>query len=318
MTSLIKRWQKKTIQEAIKTRLVLLLSGARQCGKTTLAKQVADKDTLYLTLDDLAMRNLAREDPHGFVKTRDGMLIIDEIQRAPDLLSAIKLVVDINTRPGQFLLTGSANLQSLPTVQESLAGRIRKVRLRTLSQGEIIGASPDFLKHAFNQSFAKMDNSSPDRQQLLNLAFRGGYPEILHFNEHECQLWHNDYISALLERDLADITKITQHSAMRELIQILAGWSGNYMDITAMSSKLSIRRPTIESYINALEALYLVERLAPWSKTDYERVGKQSKFYMCDSGIMTSLLRWHRDQIEYDPDRSGKLIETFILDFGLF
>jgi predicted AAA+ superfamily ATPase len=135
MNKLYRRWQEKAINEALKTRRVLLLSGARQCGKTTLVKQIAKKDTIYRTLDNLAMRQLAINDPHGFVKHTSKMLIIDEIQRAPDLLSAIKLVVDENTEPGQYLLTGSTNIQSLHGVQESLAGRIRKVRLRSLTQG---------------------------------------------------------------------------------------------------------------------------------------------------------------------------------------
>ena len=133
MKNLYARWQKRIIEKAIKTRRVLLLCGARQCGKTTLARQVATKDTTYVTLDDLAMRELAQNDPHGFVQHESKMLIIDEVQRARDLLSAIKLVVDQNTQPGQFLLTGSANIPSLPGVQESLAGRIRKIRLRPLN-----------------------------------------------------------------------------------------------------------------------------------------------------------------------------------------
>src|ERR1700730_1195320 len=118
MNKLYNRWQETTIDEALKTRRVLLLCGARQCGKTTLTKQIAKKDTIYRTLDDLAIRQLAINDPQGFVRHTGKMLIIDEIQRAPDLLSAIKLVVDENTEPGHYLLTGSANIQSLPGVQE--------------------------------------------------------------------------------------------------------------------------------------------------------------------------------------------------------
>src|SRR5579863_1563162 len=166
MVKLYSRWQKILISEAIKTRRVLLLCGARQCGKTTLAKQIATKDTIYRTLDDLAIRQLAINDPQGFVKHTGKMLIIDEVQRAPDLLSAIKLVVDENTEPGQYLLTGSANIQSLPGVQESLAGRIRKIRLRTLTQGEILGVQPGFLENAFNQTFSSPTKTLYDRKTL--------------------------------------------------------------------------------------------------------------------------------------------------------
>jgi predicted AAA+ superfamily ATPase len=314
MNKIYKRWQESTVYKAMKTRRVLLLSGPRQCGKTTLAKQLATKDSDYRTLDNLALRQLALNDPQGFVKHSGKMLIIDEIQRAPDLLSAIKLVVDENTQPGQYLLTGSANIQSLPSVQESLAGRIRKIRLRPLTQGEILESQPRFLENAFKQSFQTLKNNIYDRKTILKIAFRGGFPEAIKLDETERQQWHKDYITALLERDLHDIAHITRQDAMRKLVSILAAWSSKFMDISAIGTGLSIRRPTIESYINALEALYLVEKIQAWTRTDYERVGKQSKLYMTDSGLMASILRWRMDQIELDSDRSGKLIETFIFN----
>ncbi|OGT67090.1 MAG: hypothetical protein A3J38_05370 [Gammaproteobacteria bacterium RIFCSPHIGHO2_12_FULL_45_9] len=312
MTKLYSRWQKKIIEKAIKTRRVLLLSGARQCGKTTLAKQLATSDTIYRTLDDLAIRRLAEADPRGFVKHESNMLIIDEVQRVPELLSAIKLAVDEDTRSGRYLLTGSANIQSLPGVQESLAGRIRKVRLRPLSEGELQGVEPTFLGSAFKRQFSLSSKYEYDRKTLLEMAFRGGFPEAINLELSERQQWHRDYMDALLERDLSDIARITRHQAMRELVNILAAWSGKFMDISAIGAGLAIRRPTIETYISALESLYVVERVLPWAHTDYKRVGKQAKLYLSDSGLMASILRWHRPQVELDSDRSGKLIETFI------
>lgn len=314
MTNLYSRWQKKNIHTALKTRRVVLLSGGRQCGKTTLAKQLVGKSTIYRTLDDLAMRHLAENDPHGYVKHGGRTLIIDEIQRVPALLSAIKKIVDEDTRPGQFLLTGSANIQSLPSIQESLAGRIRRVRLRPLAQGELLAAKPLFLKNAFRQSFSKQGEKTYDRKAILAMAFRGGFPEAIKLNEIERRKWHRDYIGALLERDLRDIARISRLSALQELVGILAAWSGKYMDITAIGSGLSIRRPTIESYLNALEALYLVERVQPWTQTDYGRVGKQTKLFMTDCGLMASILCWRMEQVELDADRSGKLVETLVFN----
>lgn len=314
ITMFYTRWQQDIIKNALKTRRVLLLSGPRQCGKTTLAKHVADKHSTYLTLDNLSVRELAQQDPHGFVIHSEKMLIIDEVQRAPELLSAIKLVVDENTAPGQYLLTGSANIQSLPTTKESLAGRIRNIRLRPLTQGEILGKKPLFIDHLFEEKIQKKSQTHYHRKAILDIAFRGGFPETLHFNHQERHLWHQDYLNALLERDLKDITHIVHHQAMQDLIKTLAAWSGKFMDISAIGSGLSIRRPTIESYINALEALYLIERIQPWTQTDYERVGKQSKLYMTDSGLMASILKWRIQQVELNADRSGKIIETFIFN----
>jgi predicted AAA+ superfamily ATPase len=306
------RWQKESIKQALKTRRVILLSGARQCGKTTLAKQIASPNATYLTLDDLTLKQAAESDPHNFVKHQENLLIIDEVQRVPTLLPAIKKVVDEDTRPGQYLLTGSANIQSLPGVQESLAGRIRKIRLRPLSQGELQGRLPHFFEKAFNESFTNIPPC--ERDTLLEYAFRGGFPEALTLKEKERRQWHKDYLDALIERDLKDITKIHRYDAMQELIRILSAWSSKFMDVSAIGRGLSIQRPTVESYMNALEALYLIERVKPWTKTDYGRVGKQTKVFMADCGLMASILGWQLEQVKLDSDRLGKLIETFVFN----
>ncbi len=309
MTDLYPRWQKETIERALLRRRVLLLSGPRQCGKTTLARNLDLDGVEYLTLDDVTLEQAARNDPHGFVKHRARVQIIDEVQRVPALLSAIKKVVDEDTRPGQYLLTGSANIQSLPNVQESLAGRVSKIRLRPLSRGELQRKSPRFLERSFSQLFDEHPAHS-DRDAILEMAFQGGFPEALKLDGPGRKSWHRDYIDALLERDLRDIARIRRKDAMREMVKVLAAWSGKFMDLSAIGSGLSIRRPTLESYLNALETLYLIERLHPWTKTDYGRVGKQSKLFMTDCGLMVSLLGWRMDQVRLDPDRSGKLIET--------
>lgn len=304
------RWQKKTIKQLMSERRVLLLSGPRQSGKTTLARELESDQTEYRTLDDSTLREAAENDPQGFIKRSTNTMIIDEVQLTPSLLPAIKKAVDEDTRPGQYLLTGSANIQSLPTVRESLAGRIAKIRLRPLAQGEVKKIAPRFIEFAFKQSFSR-SYTHYDRDALLEMAFRGGFPEPMILQDRGRRRWHTDYISAILERDLKEITKIHRKNAMRELVNILAAWSAKFMDLSAIGSGLSIQRSTIESYINALETLYLVERIYPWTKTDYARVGKQSRLFMVDSGLMTTLLRWKMDQVRFDSDRSGKLMETF-------
>lgn len=264
------RWQRDTLEKALKTCRVLLLCGARQCGKTTLAKELVSQHIAYRTLDDPAVRQIAETDPRGFVKHAEKTLIIDEIQRAPDLLSAIKINVDKNTRPGQYLLTGSADIQSSPGVRESLAGRIRKVRLRPLTRGEILGVSPDFLERAFRQDFGHPDRAY-DRDAMLDISFGGGFPEAVLLGDTERRLWHRDYVDALVERDLRDLGRIQRRDALSELIHALAAWSGKFMDISSIGAGLSINRSTVETYINALEALYMVERVRAWNRTDYAR-----------------------------------------------
>lgn len=303
------RWQAASLLTALQERRVLLLAGPRQCGKTTLARSLPPKGFEYRTLDDLTMLRAAENDPHGFVRHNADTLIIDEIQRAPDLLPAIKKAVDDNPRPGQFLLTGSVNIASMPSARESLAGRIGRIRLRPLSQGEMQRTPPRFLDLAFEQSF---DHGwrVHDRDDLLDFAFRGGFPEVLALPSQSRRRWHRDYIATILERDLKDITRIHRLDAMRELVRTMAAWSGKLMDVSAIGAGLSIRRPTLETYINALETLFLVERIPPWTRTDYERVGKQTKSFMSDCGLMASVLGWRRDRIGVEDDRVGKCIET--------
>jgi len=307
-----KRWQETVLQEALQSRRVILLTGPRQCGKTTLAKTQLGDNNIYRTLDDQNLLQTAQLDPHGFVKHEGQRMIIDEVQLAPALLSAIKKVVDEDTRPGQYLLTGSANIQSLPSVKESLAGRVRKIRLRPFTQGELTEKKPTFLEKAFKQEFPSEIVDTDDREAILKRAFNGGFPEVLTLREAERRQWYNDYIEALLDRDLSELINIRRRDAMVELLRVLAAWSSKFMDISAIGSGLGIQRATLESYINALEALYLVERLSPWTRTDYERVGKQPKLFMADGGLMRSILGWQFEQICLDSDRSGKLLETFI------
>lgn len=322
------RWQADTLQKTLSKRRVLILAGPRQCGKTTLVKEMADGKTIYRTLDDPTLLNAAVSDPQGFIRHDDALMIIDEVQRAPLLLQAIKQDVDENQKPGRFLLTGSANIQSLPGVTESLAGRVSKVRLRPLALGEIYNVPAHFLERAFRQEFKARQpfragmraagdalDASWDKDMYLSEAFRGGFPEARRMmDELEQRAWHKDYISALIERDLKDITNIKRKDAMVKLIEVLAAWSSKFMDVASLCKSLSLARPTVESYINALEALYLVDRVRPWHKTDYDRVGKREKLFLSDTGMMAAVLRWRFERVRLDGDMNGKLLETFVFN----
>ncbi len=310
MNSILGRWQNKSIARSRQERRVLLLTGSRQCGKTTLVRQLESSKVEYRTLDDGTLQAFAESDPMGFVQHDREMMIIDEVQRALPLLPAIKKVVDEKNSPGQFLLTGSANIQTMPDVQESLAGRIAKIRLRTLTEGEIVGADPGFLDSCFNQEF-KDGDVVYSRDDIIKSALRGGFPETLNFGSLARARWHRDYMAMLLSRDLMEIVRIRRHKKMQDLVKILSAWSSKFMNIEKIGAILGITRPTLESYINALEGLYLIEQVEPWTKTDYARVGKQRKLFMTDSGLMSSILGFREERVRLDPDQAGKLVETF-------
>ena len=306
------RWRLDSVKNALKVRRIVIISGARQTGKTTIAKEALDKNSVFMPLDQNNVLDAALDDPAGFVKNESGTMIIDEIQKAPKLIPEIKYAVDNDKRPGQYLLTGSANIKSLPSVTESLAGRVKNIRLRPLTQGEMLRRPPGFLGRAFAGKFPKQI-SGYDKSAIFDMAFRGGYPEAAALStQSERKSWCADYMDVLMSRDLIDIANIKRYDALRRLIEILSAWSGKFMNLPTICSALGLSRPTAESYINALEALYLFERVPPWVKTDYDRVGRSPKMYSTDTGFMTSVLGWNKSDVMLDTDRAGKLMETFV------
>lgn len=311
--NLFTRWQQETLLKALDTRRIIVLSGARQCGKTTLIKQLASEEIIYRSLDDNALFKIALEDPQGFVKHTKKTMIIDEIQRVPELLTAIKKAVDENPRYGQYLITGSANIQTLPTVKESLAGRVRKIRLRPFTQGELLQKQPRFFERVLKADF--VDNKSGyDKNEILKLAFKGGYPEPLSMSEKERKLWFHDYVNALIENDLKNIINIRRQDSMKGLLPIMAAFSAKLIDKSEITRNFSISKVTLSDYINALENLYLIEKISPYLKSDYERINKHSKTFMTDTGLMSAVLNWKFDEVSLNSDKSGKIMETFVFN----
>ncbi len=307
-----KRWRIDNLRDALNTRRVVVISGARQTGKTTLARHVLSNESIFMPLDKIEILSAAQDDPAGFIKNNTGTMVIDEIQKAPLLIPEIKFIVDHDNRPGQYLLTGSIDITSLPDVSESMAGRIKNLRLRPLTVGETQEKLPNFIARAFSGDFPKII-SGYDKKAILSLALRGGYPEVIRLNkENDRKDWHKDYLDTLIKRDLKDVANIKRQDVLRNLVGILAAWSGKFMDMTRICSTLGLSKPTIESYINALESMYLFEKVAPWTRTDYERVGRRHKLYATDTGFMSAVLGYKSQDILLDKDRSGKLIETFV------
>jgi predicted AAA+ superfamily ATPase len=307
------RWQKDSVKRALKTRRIVVISGPRQSGKTTLAKRLFKTEKTFRTLDDTELLNVAAADPLGFLKHAKGTMIIDEVQKAPLLLPAIKRIVDDNNAPGQFLLTGSADIHKLPGVTESLAGRVSNIRLRTFAVGELLEKEPAFFERAFSQDWPPQI-SGYDREAIISLAFRGGYPEAVRLDERDRLRWYLDYVDSLMERDLRDIANIRRKEAMSDLLYVLAAWSSKLMDVSSICAKLALNRATAETYVNTLTALCLFERLGPWVRTDYEKAGRKGKLFATDTGLMAGILNWRMEDVFLDSDRSGKIVETFVFN----
>ena len=264
------------------------------------------------SLDSKQLRDAAILDPQNFIRNETNCpMVIDEIQKAPDLLSEIKLVVDKNRVPGQYVVTGSSDIYSAPETKESLAGRVKDIRMRTFTQGELRGGKPNFLARLFNMDFATRYEEC-DKHAVLDLALRGGYPECISLSPADRRDWAIDYIKTLLSRDIRDDEHIRRERALRDLLKATAAWSARFLDTDKLTAACGLSRPTYVEYLGALERYYLCERVEAWTNTDYARVGKRPKTYMCDTGLMAAVLNWRMKDIELDTDRVGKLIETFV------
>ena len=309
---MIERWQKDEVVSSLKCFRVVNLTGARQCGKTTLAGMVPLASARRFTLDDEETRKAAKSDPYGFVARADGeTIVIDEIQKAPELLNAIKMRVDRNNAKGQYLLTGSANLHFVKAVTDSLAGRMGRVRLRTLALGETPGGRGDFLARAFARDFPR-EVPVMDKRRIIALATQGGFPEAMEMDEKSRRRWFKTYLDDLLVKDMQDMTEIRKLGAMRTVAEWLLAYSSKFFEVSELAAKSGLGKETVETYIAALKALYLFDEVRPWTKGDYSKIGKRSKYFAADAGLVANVLGWTEDSVYMSDDRSGKMMENWV------
>jgi predicted AAA+ superfamily ATPase len=308
---IFERFSTARIATALADTPVVMLIGPRQCGKTTLVRQFAAKEREYVTLDDDTALEAARSDPSGFVRGFD-LVSIDEVQRVPELLRAIKRSVDSDRRSGRFLLTGSANILALPQVSESLAGRMEIVELMPLSRAEIAGKKPAFLATAFTGKLVK-PGPAPISGELVHTVLVGGYPEMLRReNAQRRQAWARDYIKAIVQRDVRDIAEIDKLDRLPALLQVLAHHSGQLTNFTLIGGQLGIDDKTTRKYIGILEQLFLVRRISPWLRNRLSRLVKTPKLHFLDSGLLAAMLGLTPEKIAKDRSRFGALLETFV------
>ena len=305
------RFVARKVEEALSDTRVVLITGPRQAGKTTLAQMLATSGMAFHTLDNATTLAAAREDPVAFVRGLD-RAIIDEIQRAPELLLAIKESVDADRRPGRFLLTGSANLATLPRVADSLAGRMEVVRLLPLAQCEMRGTKSGFLESAFKGS-APASTSSATGESLIKLLLAGSYPEALTRRSHaRRQDWYLDYVDAILQRDVREVTQIEQIRQMPRLLRALAHHSGQLINYSGVGAALGMNHVTAQKYAAVLEQLFLIRTLPPWFANELKRLVKTPKVHFLDSGLLAALRDLSAERIRADRRPIGALLETFV------
>jgi len=301
------------LEEALDDTPVVLIDGPRQCGKTTLARQMgAARGYTYFSLDDDVLLASAVADPAGFIDDLPARSILDEVQRAPTIFRAIKATVDRQRTPGRFLLTGSANVLLVPKIADSLAGRIELLRLHPLSQSELAGAPSGFLDELFNGGF-KTSRGPRLQRDLADRIAAGGYPAALTRTAARRRArWYSDYLTTLVQRDVQDLARIASLDALPRLLALTAGQTAHLLNVSDMASPFQLSRPTIRDYMTLLSKVFLLEELAPWHNNLLSRLVKTPKLHIGDTGLACALLGLDGAALWADRALLGQLLETFV------
>ncbi|MGL4176182.1 MAG: ATP-binding protein [Dermatophilaceae bacterium] len=291
---------------------VVVVAGPRQAGKSTLAARVVgEAQGAWLTLDDAAVLDAARADPTGFVRGRRGLVGIDEAQRVPELLLAIKAEVDADRRPGRFLLTGSTRLLGAPRLADSLAGRMEALTLWPFTQAELGGESrePTLIDSAFGDALADLRPPAVSRAEVLERAGAGGFLPALDRTGRRRTAWFDSYVAGVVDREVRALTDATYLHELPRLLRICAARTSGELNTTDLARDLGLSRSTTDSYLAHLEAVFLIQTVTAWSTNLTTRVVRRPKLTITDTGLAARLLG---GRLGNDAELAGRLVETFV------
>jgi uncharacterized protein len=309
---LYRRLAEPRLAEALADTPVILIHGPRQCGKTTLALQVAKRRGYrYYTFDDAATLAAARADITGFVTRLERRAVLDEVQHVPELFAALKPVIDADRAAARFILTGSSNVLLVPRLSDSLAGRMEILRLYPLAEVELARAKPTFLDTLFS-SGQEFHHGGREGRKLAERIVRGGYPVVQKRTPRRRQDWHANYVETLIQRDVRDIARISSLDALPKLLTLAASQTARLANLSELASAFRLSRPTIHNYLKLIERLFLVEFLPPWFSNRLKRLIKTPKLHFGDTGLACSLLRCGATELDDRRELLGQMLESFV------
>ncbi|WP_028926973.1 ATP-binding protein [Pseudonocardia acaciae] len=302
-----------SVADALGDTRVVLVTGARQCGKSTLVRVLATgRRAEWRNLDAAAARQAARADPSGFVDSED-LMVIDEIQRAPELLLSIKEQVDADPRPGRYLLTGSARVLGLRALPDTLPGRTETIELWPFSQGEIDGTGDGFVDAAFDDG-PLSHASTRTRREYAERVVRGGFPEsVARTNPRRRERFLDSYVADLVARDVSQLSEIERPAQMRALLRLLAARSAQPLVGNALSNDLRLSARTVHRYLGLLDEVFLIKRIPAWSRNISSRAVGTPKLAFVDSGVAANLLGVDARSLTRPGAPFGQLLEAFVL-----
>ena len=313
-TILYPRYIKPLLGEALKDSPAVLIHGPRQCGKTTLARMVGTpKKYEYISFDDDVLTESAKKDPIGFVNELPKRVILDEVQKVPNIFSALKKEIDNHRIPGRFILTGSANILRMPKLSDSLAGRMQILRLHPFSQEEFAGHKPYFLDALFKRKF-KIKKIKQSKSELIDRIITGGYPAVFMRPSGRRRVnWYKDYIKTLVQRDILDLSKIHSIDTLPRLLTLSATQTSQLVNFTKLASAFQINRSTVCDYIALFEQMFFLEKLPPWHNNRLKRLIKTPKLHLGDTGLACALLGIGKSALKSNRSLLGQVLETFVL-----
>ncbi|HSK49326.1 MAG TPA: ATP-binding protein [Solirubrobacterales bacterium] len=310
--ALIPRHIRPQLVDALGEARVACLLGARQSGKSTLVQAIAGEEhpARYVTLDDPAALETAKADPAGFV-AGEGRLAIDEIQRAPELMLAIKRVVDDDPTRGRFLLTGSANIVTHPRIADSLPGRVDYLTLWPFSQAELAESSTTVLGDAFLGEPPEAKDPPTGREGYVERIVRGGFPEVVGSSGARRQRFFAGYVDSILGREIEELGSVRDHEAAARVIRLAAARSAALVNLSSIGQELGIDHKTVGNHLRSLEQLFLLIRLPAWHANLGHRVVRSPKLHIADTGLLCSLIGAEPDRLIGDGGIAGSVFETF-------
>lgn len=300
------------VLDALDDTRVVLINGARQCGKSTLVAQIGrERDADWRSLDRAATRQAATFDPTEFVASASRM-VIDEVQRVPELLLAIKEEVDRHPAPGRFLLTGSARVLGLRGLPDALPGRMETIELWPLSQGEIDGTPDRFVDAVFALGTEFRHTTKENRSGYVERVMRGGFPEAVARTARRRERFFDSYVADLINRDVMQLSEIERGREMRALTRLVAARSGQLLVPATVANEVGLPRPTVQRYLGLLEEVFLIKRIPAWSRNLRARTTATAKVAMVDSGIAANLLGADATALAKPTGPFGALLEGFV------
>jgi uncharacterized protein len=314
-TSTIPRHAASRVAGALDDTRIVTVEGPRQAGKSTLCAGIAaTRGMRMVTLDDADARRAANGDPVGFVAGLGERAFIDELQRAPELVLALKAEVDRDTRPGRFLVSGSANLLLAPRIGDSLAGRVERVPLRPFTQAEIARAAvPSWLDELWEGGGAPViESGAVGSAAHAERIAAGGFPAVIARAPARRRAWLADYIAALITRDVPDLVSIRRPDLLPVLLRHLAGASGSLVSLRPIAQALAVDEKTVRTYVRLLELLHLIVTVPAWTSGVAGRAVRAPRIFVEDTALLTHLLDADAQRIAGDPAVTGHAYETFV------